>query len=130
MTDPISDMLIRIKNAKMVSKPVVLIPYSKIKMAIAKTLHKEGLVLSCEKKGKKIRKSIEIKLKYSQEGESRISDVKRISRPGQRVYRGYEDLFSIRQGFGISIISTPEGIMTGSEARRKKIGGEVLCYIW
>ena len=130
MTDPIADMLTRIRNAKAVGKTSVYIPYSKIKMAIANTLEKEGLVESCEKKGKKIRKSIEIKLKYDQDGTSRITDMKRISKPSQRIYKGYNELFSVKQGFGLAILSTPEGVMTEKEARRKKVGGEVLCEIW
>jgi len=130
MTDPIADMLTRIRNAKAVGKTSVYIPYSKIKMAIANTLQKEGVIESCEKKGKKVRKSIDVKLKYHQDGTSYISNMKRISKPSQRIYRGYEDLFSVKQGFGFSILSTPEGIMTGKEARQKKIGGEILCEVW
>jgi len=130
MTDPIADMLTRIRNAKMVGKTSVYVPYSKIKMAIANTLEKEGLVESCEKKGKKIRKSIEIKLKYDQDGTSRITDMKRVSKPSQRIYKGYNELFSVKQGFGLAILSTPEGVMTEKEAKKKKVGGEVLCEVW
>ncbi len=130
MTDPIADMLTRIRNAKAVGKTAVYIPYSKIKMAIANTLKKEGLIDSCEKKGKKIRKTIEIKLKYHKDGTSYILDMKRISKPSQRIYKGYEDLFPVKQGYGFAILSTAEGIMTGKEARKKRIGGEVLCEVW
>ena len=130
MTDPIADMLTRIRNAKAVGKTSVYVPYSKIKMAIANTLEKEGLIESCEKKGKKVRKSIDVRLKYHEDGASYISDMKRISKPSQRIYKGYEELFPVKQGFGIAILSTPEGVMTEKEARRKKVGGEVLCEVW
>jgi len=130
MTDPIADMLTRIRNAKAVEKTAVYIPYSKIKMAIANTLQKEGLIESCEKKGKKVRKSIEIKLKYHKDGTSYISDMKRISKPSQRIYKSSKELFPVRQGFGFAILSTPEGIMTNKEAKKRKIGGEVLCEVW
>ena len=130
MTDPIADMLTRIRNSKAVGKPTVYIPYSKMKMSIANVLKKEGFIDSCDKKGKKIRKSIEIKLKYNTEGESYISNIKRVSRPSQRIYKGYSELFDIRQGFGISILSTPMGVISNKEARKNKVGGEVLCEVW
>ncbi|MBI3671276.1 30S ribosomal protein S8 [Candidatus Azambacteria bacterium] len=130
MTDPIADMLTRIRNAGMVGKPIVHIPYSKIKMAIADVLKGAGFIDSCEKKGKKIRKTIEIKLKYEENGQPRISDLKRISKPSQRIYKGYGELFNIRQGFGLSIISTPMGVMSNKEARKNKVGGELLCEVW
>lgn len=130
MTDPIADMLTRIRNAKAVDKVTVQVPYSQIKMSIANTLKKEGFIESCDKKGKKIKKIIEIKLKYTKEGDSYITNLKRISKPGQRVYKGYTELFSVKQGLGVSILSTPMGIMSNKEARQKKTGGEVLCDIW
>lgn len=129
--DPIADMLTQIRNAKAVGKPAVYIPYSQIKMTIAKVMKKEGFIESCEKKGqKKVKKVIEIKLKYEKGNISRISNLKRISKPSQRIYKGYEELFPVRQGYGISIISTPEGIISDKEARKKKVGGEVLCQVW
>ncbi len=130
MTDPIADMLTRIRNAKAVKKETVSVPYSKIKMAIANTLKKEGFIEDCEKKGKKVRKVIEIKLKYKQNGDSFIMDLKRISKPGQRIYKGYKDMFAVKQGLGIAVVSTPQGIMSNKEAKRKKVGGEVLCEVW
>ncbi len=130
MTDPIADMLTRIRNAKAVGKTTVYLPYSKIKMAIANTLKKEGFIDSCDKKGKKVKKSIEIKLRYTKEGKSYITDLKRISKPGQRIYKGYSDLHPVKQGLGISVLSTPMGIMSNKEARQKKVGGEVLCEVW
>ena len=130
ITDPIADMLTRIRNAKAVDKATVSIPYSQMKMSIANTLKKEGLIDACDKKGKKIKKSIEIKLKYTKEGKSYITNLKRISKPGQRIYKGYSEIFPVKQGVGISILSTPSGVMSGKDARSKKIGGEVLCEIW
>ena len=130
MTDPIADMLTRIRNAQAVDKETVSIPYSKMKMSIANVLKQEGFIDGCEKKGKKIRKTIDIKLKYNKEGESYISGLRRVSRPGQRIYKGYLEIFNVRQGLGIAILSTPTGIISNKDARRSKVGGEVLCEIW
>ncbi len=134
MTDPISDMLNRIRNALMVLHPTVSIPFSKLKYEVAKILENEGLVKKVEKKGRKIKKVIEITLKY-QKGEikkieSVISGLKRISKPGQRIYIRSKEIKRVRGGYGIAIISTPKGIMTSKEARKKKLGGEVICEIW
>ncbi len=129
MTDPIADMLTRIRNAVMVEKTTVSIPYSKIKMAIAKVLKKEGFILDCEKKGKKTKKVIEVRLKYTEEG-SKIRDLKRVSKPGQRIYKKYDELFPVKQGFGIAILSTSKGIMSDKEAKKEGVGGEVLCEVW
>ncbi|MEK7452892.1 MAG: 30S ribosomal protein S8 [Patescibacteria group bacterium] len=130
MTDPIADMLTRIRNAKAIGKPMVHIPYSKMKMSIVDVLKKEGFIDAFEKKGKKIRKLIEIKLKYNNDGVSYIFDLQRVSKPSQRIYRGYDELFSVRQGFGISILSTSMGVMSNKEARKNKVGGELLCQVW
>jgi len=134
MTDPISDMLNRIRNALMVLHPTVSIPFSKLKYEIAKILENEGLVKKVEKKGRKIKKVIEITLKY-QKGEikkieSVISGLKRISKPGQRIYVRSKEIKRVRGGYGIAIISTPKGIMTSKEARKKKLGGEIICEVW
>lgn len=134
MTDPISDMLNRIRNALMVLHPTVSIPFSKLKYEIAKILEKEDLVKKVEKKGRKIKKVLEITLKY-QKGEIKkiepvISGLKRISKPGQRIYVRSKEIRRVRDGYGIAIISTPKGIMTNKEARRKKLGGEIICEIW
>jgi len=130
MTDPIADMLTRIRNAKAVSKPSVSLPYSKIKMDIANVLKKEGFIADCEKKGKTIKKTIELTLKYGKDGHSYITDLKRISKPGQRIYKGSQILYPVKQGFGIAILSTPSGVMSSKEAKKKNVGGEILCEVW
>jgi small subunit ribosomal protein S8 len=143
MTDPITDMLNRIRNAQAVLKPSVRIPWSNLKFKIAKTLQEEGFVGEVRKKGKKPRKYIEIELKYETlkrevEGAVNplkevipvISGLKRISKPGQRIYKGYRQIRPVKGGYGIAIISTSQGIMTDKEARRRKLGGEILCEIW
>ncbi len=139
MTDPISDMLNRIRNAQTVLQPTVELPFSKIKYEIAKILKKQGLVEDAEEKGKKIGKTIKITLKYQKEtlvpgGAQRLKPVifglKKISKPGQRIYIKRGNIKPVRAGYGISIISTSRGLMTGKEARRQRLGGEVICEIW
>lgn len=128
--DPISDFLIRIKNAVAVSKETVVIPHSKFKMEIAKVLKNEGFIGDAAKKGKKAKKIIEISLKYGENGKAAIEDLKIVSKPGRRVYRKYNELRPVKYGFGISLVSTPRGLMTNLEAKKRKLGGEVLCEIW
>ena len=128
-TDPIAEMLTRIKNAGNAGKPTVLIPYSKIKMAIAEILEKEGYIKSLNKKGKKVAKFIEIELLYSGNA-PRISDIKRLSKPSRRVYQRTLEIRPVRHGYGRLILSTPRGLMTDSEARKTRVGGEVLFKIW
>jgi small subunit ribosomal protein S8 len=128
MTDPISDMLTRIRNANQALLPVVELPHSKIKEGIAKILKKEGYVSEVGVEGK-IKKTIKMKLKY--EGRKGVIEgLRRVSTPGLRRYTGSTEIPRVRGGLGVSIISTSEGIMTGNDARKKNIGGEVLCYIW
>jgi len=130
ITDPIADMLNRIKTAQAVRKETVAIPFSKIKYEIAKILERRKFIERAEKKGKIPRKVILIKLKYEENGEPRISGLKRISKPGQRIYVSAKKIKPVRNGYGIAIISTSQGLMTDREARQKNIGGEVLCEIW
>jgi len=139
MTDPITDMFNRIRNAQAVFYQTVVIPFSNLKYQIAKTLEKEGFVGAVEKKGKGAQKIIQISLKYKKEpsasggeknAEPFIFGVKRISKPGQRIYRDYRSLRPVRDGYGITIISTSKGIMTNKEARKNKLGGEVICEVW
>ncbi len=129
MTDPISDMLTRIRNAQAVSHQTVTIPFSKLKFDLAKILEKEGLVNKVTSQGRKIRKVIEIELKY-QKGQPVINTLKRVSKPGQRLYIRKDQIRPIRQGYGLSIISTSQGLMTNKQARKKGLGGEVICEIW
>lgn len=131
--DPIADMLTRIRNALAVKKSEVFIPFSKIKLALAKTLEKENFVEKTEKeifsKKKKNFGTIKIVLKY-QNNQPVIQELKRVSKPGCRTYIKSKEIKKIKGGLGIYIISTSRGIMTSKEARKRKLGGEVLCEIW
>ena len=129
MTDPICDMLNRIRNAQAVLKDTVNIPFSDLKYEIAKILEKQGFVAEVEKKGKKMRRTIEVTLKYDA-NQSVISGLKRISKPGQRIYKKAKEIKPVKGGYGVAVISTPKGLMTDKEARRKKLGGEIICEIW
>ena len=128
-TDPIADMFNRIRNAQAVLKETVDIPFSKLKYEIAKILKKEGFIEKLEKKGKKITKSIEITLKYELK-EPGIIGIKKISKSGQRVYSKIKKIRKVKEGYGISIISTPKGLMTNKDAKKEKLGGEIICEIW
>ena len=130
MTDPIADMLIRIKNSLMARHKSVSIPSSKIKLEIARILKEEGYIEDFKYINEKPQPQIEIILKYDENKRPVIAGVKRISNPGRRIYKGYKDLPKVLDGLGIAIISTSQGIMTDHEARKRKIGGEVLCEIW
>lgn len=128
MTDPIADMLTRIRNASMVHKKEVVVPFSKIKLAIAKLLMKEGYLSAVEEK-KDVHPYILLTLKY-EDGEAAIHSLKRVSKPGHRVYTKSGEMNSVLNGFGVSILSTPRGIMTNLEARKNKMGGEVICEVY
>jgi len=127
--DPIADLLVRIKNAQASGHELVEAPFSKVKFAISKILEREGIIGAVEKKGVKNKEKIEITLKYDQ-GVGAIGEIKRVSKPGQRIYTSSEKIRSVKQGYGLSIISTSQGLMTDKEARKKKIGGEILFQIW
>jgi small subunit ribosomal protein S8 len=128
MTDPISDMLARIRNANRALLPGVEVPHSKIKESIASILKKEGYINDFAVEGK-IPKTIKVKLKY-QGKKSIIEGLKRVSSPGLRRYVGSTDIPRVRGGLGVAVLSTSEGVMTGVQARKKNIGGELLCYVW
>lgn len=128
MTDPISDMLARIRNANRALLPGVDVPHSKIKESIASILKKEGYINDFAVEGK-IPKTIKVKLKY-QGKKSIIEGMQRISTPGLRRYVGSTDIPRVRAGMGVAVLSTSEGVMTGVQARKKNIGGELLCYVW
>ena len=129
MTDPIADMLTRIRNAFMVGHNRVEIPGSTIKGEIARVLTEEGYVESYKITEEGVKKTITIKLKYGPGGKAAIEEIKRISKPSRRVYVGKDNIPRVRGGMGISILSTSNGIMTGIAARSKKIGGEILCTV-
>lgn len=129
MTDSISDMLTRIRNATRVTLPTVEMPHSKMKESIANILKGEGYVAEAGVDGKGAKKTIKLKLKY--EGKrSVIEGLRRMSTPGLRRYVGSTEIPRVRGGLGIAIVSTSEGLMTGSQARKKNLGGELLCYVW
>lgn len=133
VTDPIGDMLVRIRNAGTAKKPTVLIPYSDIKIRIANVLLAEGFIAGVVKKAKKgdvTARWIDITLRYDENGLPRIAGAERVSKPSRRVYKGSSELHSVRQGLGLAIISTPKGIMTDFAARKEHVGGEVLCRVW
>jgi small subunit ribosomal protein S8 len=128
MTDTISDMLTRIRNASRVQLPAVEVPHSKTKESIAHILKKEGYVSEVAVEGKTIKK-ITLRLKY--EGKrSVIEGLRRVSTPGLRRYVGATDIPRVRGGLGISVVSTSQGVMTGTQARKNNLGGELLCYVW
>lgn len=130
-TDPIADMLTRIRNAIMARHDSVLIPASKTKISIANILKEEGFITDYEVvKGDTPQRVIKIQLKYAGKKEPILTGLKRVSKPGLRVYVGKGEIPRIYEGLGITILSTPLGVMTGRQAWRKGVGGEVLCYIW
>jgi small subunit ribosomal protein S8 len=130
VTDPIADLLTRIRNALTARHEVVTVPTSKMKKSIVDILVNEGFVKSAEVVEKDGHSNIVITLKYGKKNEKVITNLKRISKPGLRVYCGYETLPSVLNGLGIAIISTSKGVMTDKEARKNQIGGEVLAYVW
>jgi len=130
MVDPIADMFTRIRNACIVKKETVVVPYSKIKMEIAKVLQKEKYLGEISRHGKKNRKYLDISLSYSDSGESAIKKIKRVSKPSRRIYVSFKELYSIGHGHAIRIVSTPNGILTDKDARQKKVGGEIIGEIW
>ena len=130
VTDPIADMLTRIRNAITAKHEEVLIPLSKEKEAIANILLKEGYIQGFEIVESKAGKMMKVALKYDENGKSVIYGLKRVSKPGLRVYAGVDKLPSVINGLGISIISTTKGILTDKEAREANVGGEILAYVW
>jgi small subunit ribosomal protein S8 len=130
VTDPIADMLTRIRNAIMARHDFALVPSSKMKLAIAKILKKEGFIVDYEVLRGKPHRVIKLHLKYDDNNQSIISGLERASKPGLRVYVGRDEISRVYGGLGIAIISTSSGVMTGQQAWRKGIGGELLCYVW
>jgi small subunit ribosomal protein S8 len=130
VNDPVGDFIIQLKNAGMVGKKSVSIPYSKLKHAIANKLVEAGFISNAEKYGKKVKKTLDVVLKYENDGTHAIRGVKRVSKPGRRLYVGVAEIFPVKFGKGKRILSTPVGILTGEEAREKNVGGEELFIIW
>lgn len=130
MTDPIADMLTRVRNASSAMHEEVLIPLSKIKESIARILAEEGYVDGVEIVDDAVHPTMKIRLRYSEERERAIVGLRRISKPGRRVYRGAEELPRVLGGMGIAIVSTSQGVMTDRQARNARVGGEILAYVW
>ncbi|MCD5384531.1 MAG: 30S ribosomal protein S8 [Candidatus Pacebacteria bacterium] len=128
--DPISDLIIRIKNAGRVHKEELTMPHSKLKAAVAEAMSKAGFIGKVEKNGKNVKKTLTIELLYKADGAPRIADVKRVSKPGRRLYKGVKHIFPIKYGKGVAIYSTPKGILTDEQARKERVGGEELFKIW
>ncbi len=130
VTDPIADMLTRMRNALTAKHENVTIPASKMKIAIAELLKNEGYIAEYTVEGESTKQNIVVTFKFGENNEKVINGLKRISKPGLRIYAGYEDLPKVLNGLGIAIISTSKGLMTDKQARENKIGGEVLAYVW
>lgn len=128
--DSISNLIIALKNAQERGISSIRAPFSKLNVSILEVLKKEGFVSDFESKGKEIKKEIEISLKYNNEGTPAINNVKRISRQSKRVYKSVDEINPVRNGYGRLILSTPSGILTDIDARKKKVGGEALFEIW
>ena len=130
ISDPIADMLTRIRNAIMARHGSVLIPSSKMKLSIARILREEGFINDYEVLRGKPHRVIKIYLKYSDKNQPILSGLERVSKPGLRVYVGWKEIPRVCGGLGIAIISTSKGVITGQQAWRQGIGGELLCYVW
>ena len=128
MSDPIADMLTRIRNAQMVEKASVTMPSSKLKVAIAKVLKDEGYIENFALVGDAAKQQLEVTLKYYA-GRPVIEHIERVSRPGLRIYKGRHDIPQVMNGLGVAIVTTPQGVMTDRKARQAGIGGEVICYV-
>ena len=130
MTDPIADMLTRIRNAVSARHDSVTMPSSKMKVAIARVLKDEGFVKDFQMEADGTRAMLKIELSYTGRKEPVLSGIKRVSKPGLRVYVQKREIPRVLGGLGVAILSTPEGVMTGQVARQRSVGGEVLCYVW
>lgn len=130
MTDPIADMLTRIRNAVSSKHDSVQMPSSKMKVAIARVLKDEGFIRDFAIEAEASRPMLKIELSYTGRKEPVLSGIKRVSKPGLRVYVQKREIPRVLGGLGVAILSTPEGVMTGQVARQKSVGGEILCYVW
>ena len=129
-SDPIADMLTRIRNAQAARHPKVDVPASRLKTDLAKILKDEGYIANFKLTEEGAKKSVRIYLKYTPGNVPVISNIERVSRPGRRVYVGSREVPRVLGGLGINILTTPRGVMTGSSARKEGVGGEVLCHVW
>lgn len=127
--DNIANMLVQIKNAQAVGHQSVVLPFSKIKHELAKILQKNNFLANVKSSDKKDKRMLILDLKYNGQKPA-ITEIKRVSRPGCRIYSSYEDLKQIKQGYGMAIVSTSRGLLTDTDAKKQKVGGEVLCQVW
>lgn len=130
MTDPIADMLTRLRNAMQARHPKVDVPASKLKAEIARILKEEGYIANFKVAEEEGKRTIKIYLKYSVDNQPVIARIVRVSRPGRRVYVGQREIPRVLGGMGINILTTPRGVMTGRTAHRERVGGEILCEVW
>jgi len=131
MTDPVADMLTRVRNALRIERREVSMPSSRLKVGVASVLKREGFVEDYSvEKADPVRPSLTVTLKYGPEGEKVINEITRVSKPGRRVYCGAKELPRVLNGLGIAVVSTPKGVLSDREARKEHIGGEVLCTVW
>ncbi len=130
MTDPIADLLTRIRNAQQARHATLDVPHSRVKAAIAAILKDEGYVADVQTAEDRGRTVLRIQLKYGHRGERAITGLERVSRPGRRVYCGKDEIPRVLGGLGVTILSTPKGVMTGTACRKLGVGGEVLCNVW
>ena len=130
MTDPIADMLTRVRNALQARHPKVDVPASKLKAEIVRILKEEGFIANFKVADEEGKRTIKIYLKYSADNQPVISRIVRVSRPGRRVYVGQKEIPRVLGGMGINILTTPRGVMTGRTAYRERVGGEILCEVW
>ena len=130
ITDPIADMLTRIRNGTMARHDFVLVPASKMKLAITKILKEEGFITDYEVVRGKPHRVIKIFLKYGERNQPVVTGIDRVSKPGLRVYTQHNEIPRVYGGLGVAIVSTPQGVMTGHKAWRRRVGGELLCYVW
>ena len=129
-TDPIADMLTRIRNANQALHPVATMPSSKLKAEIARILTEEGYVDSYNVDEARVGKALTVRLRYQNGRDRVLNGIRRVSKPGSRVYKGANDIPRVAGGIGVAIVSTSEGLLTDREARRRNVGGEVLCEVW
>ena len=130
MTDPIADLLTRIRNATQARKATVDVPWSSQKAEIAKVLVAEGYLESVSMVDEQPRRILRIAIRYDERRNPAITGIKRVSRPSLRVYVGVKDIPAVRKGLGVSVLSTPKGVLADRDARREKVGGEVICTVW
>lgn len=128
--DPISNFITALRNASMAGKKTVSAPYSEMLFAIAEKLRERGFIATVAKRGKKVKKTLDVELATTESGAMRLHDLVRVSKPGRRMYTGHKKITPVRAGFGLVMLSTPKGILTGEEAQKEEVGGEVLFKAW